>query len=139
MSSCAAPSNPKPVRLAFIKQTPQHPRNSITPPQLSTPALPPPTAHRPSRTHHISRTTSFHPICAGLQGTQEVSSGFSTHAFQLYYVGCRLSLCRCGGVHTAGADYKLKMGEIDGSLTASLTHPLACFERRRLGRGYGWR
>jgi hypothetical protein len=93
------------------------------------------TAHRPSRTHHRSLTTFIFPptLVPDSKGPKR-SPVASTHASQLYYAGCRLSLARRGGVHAVGADWELggKWGRLM-ALSLCLSHSLACFNRRRLG------
>jgi hypothetical protein len=83
------------------------------------------TAHRPSRTHHRSLTTFIFPptLVPDSKGPKR-SPVASTHASQLYYAGCRLSLARRGGVHAVGADWELggKWGRLMAlSLSLSLT------------------
>jgi hypothetical protein len=86
-----------------------------------------------SRTHHTSPTTSILPpnIVPDSKGPRR-SPLASTHASQLHYAGCRLSLGRRGEVHAVGADYELegKWGRLM-ALSLCVSHSLACFNRRR--------
>jgi hypothetical protein len=93
---------------------------------------PPFISHSPHVTHNIHPPTQS---CAGLQGTQEVPSSLYLRLSALLYRLSSLTLeAWWGACSGSGLGVWREMGEVDGSLTVSLTHSLACFNRRRRRR-----